>query len=408
MNRCRNSVVIVGLVAMAVCAVEPNGYFYPEKLHPCTGDSVWVVEEWNFNDPRGESVCLTVLGVTREWTGMQSADFEKYYNEREEFILGVIDLAGLQCGGAGGSTSMPAAVISATFKQTIFTHTAVPREALPKPSKQPTLDQPVPGKVSEMEQELMEFGQSPEEESEEARAVELDVTGKKTGQGSLLPPNHVTTDLEWGIFKNGGASGNGFYLRAGYSRTFAEDKVTLGGILIANTMIMMDKLFFNNALNCYGTFMVSQTASLERKIGGSFNVFMVDEDFAGAPLGMSGVLNFSDNWFIFTDHILTYGLMVQESILADIKTTLVTAGMLYGLPLFERYALNADVIYAINALTMNKNGVITPDNLMMLQPGLSFTIFFSRLFSLDVGAKSTFLISKYNDVILTLGSVILF
>ncbi|MBN1129849.1 MAG: hypothetical protein JXA71_12730 [Chitinispirillaceae bacterium] len=341
---------------------------------------------------------------------MQSADFETYYNERDEFINGVIDLAGLQCGGSGGATSISATVITTTFKQAIFTKAALPRVSSPKPkpSGEPDSRQPIPGRVSEMEQELVELGQNAEEQNEDARAVDLDVTEKRPGKGSLMPTNHVTTDLEWGMFKNKGASGNGFYLRAGYSRTFANDKLTIGGTLIANTMIMMDKLFFNNALNCYGTFLVSQSAGLERKIGGSFNAFIVDGDFAGAPLGMSAVLNYSDNWFLFTDHIFTYGLMVQESILADIKTTLVTAGMLYGLPLFRRYALNADVIYAYNALTMDKDGIITPDNPMMLQPGLSFTIFFSRAFSLDLGGKTTLLISDYSDVILTLGTVILF
>jgi len=218
----------------------------------------------------------------------------------------------------------------------------------------------------------------------------------------------VTTDLEWNLFKQKGAKGNNYSLRAGYSRRLSNNKVTLGGSLIANTMVMLDKLFFNNSLNVYATCMLKETSTLERKFGGSFNAFLVDKVFYGTPFGMSAVIDFSDNWFISSDNILTYGLMAQESMVGDIKTTLVTAGVLYGLPISSRFALNADVIAAYNAFTANKDGAIDVDSPLMLQPALSFTTYFSRLFSLDLGVKTTLLVKDYSDLIVTLGGAVIF
>jgi hypothetical protein len=86
---------------------------------------------------------------------------------------------------------------------------------------------------------------------------------------------------------------------------------------------------------------------------------------------------------------------------------LLTAGVLYGLPIGERFALNADLIYAIVALGIGKEGT-SFDHPQMLQPAMTFTTYFTKLFSLDLGVKTTLLVDGYNDLIVTLGSVILF
>jgi hypothetical protein len=406
MIMCRNVFTVIGILIISVFAVQPDQGFFAGKLHPCTGDSVWVTEAFVFNDiTLQETIKLTVLGMSKEWT-----DFNAYYAERSDFIHGAIELAGLQCGGAGGATSISATAASATFKQAIFTHTALPRMAASSDG-QSSGQRTVPGimnqgggggtaveKITEPELQT---------ETESGKAVQLDVTKKETGPALTVPPNHVTTDLEWDLFKHKGASGNGFYLRAGYSRTLSDEKVTFGGTLIASTLLMMDKMFFNNALNLFGTYMLSESASLERKIGGAFNLFVVDADFSGAPVGFSGVVNFSDNWFVNGDNILTYGIMAQESKLADVYTTLLTAGVLYGLPVGERFALNADVIYSIVVLGIGKKGT-SFDHPQMLQPAITFSTYFTRLFSLDAGLKTTLLVDGYADLIVTLGSMFLF
>jgi hypothetical protein len=403
MTRCWNVFAVIGISVITALAVQPDQGFFAGKLHPCTGDSVWVTETREFTG-NGETIKLTVLGMSREWP-----DWNAYYAERSDFIHGAIELAGLQCSGAGGVTSIPAAIASVTFKQAIFTHTAQPRMASLSTESQTSGQRAVQPVVNQSG-----GGGTPVEkieaqsETETAKAVRLDATAKEAGPRLTLPPNHVTTDLEWDLFKHKGASGNGFFLRAGYSRTLSNEKVVIGGTLIANTLLMMSKLYLNNALNLFGTYMLSESAGLERKIGGALNVFMVDKDLSGSPIGFSAVANYIDNWFVGEDNILTYGLMAQESMFADIKTTLLTAGILYGLPLAERFSLNVDVIYAANVLTIGKDGAVKPDNPMMLQPALTVSTYFTKLFSLDLGIKSTFLIEGYNDLIVTLGTVILF
>ena len=404
MTRCRNVFAVIGIFAITTFAVQPDQGFFAGKLHPCTGDSVWVTEEFIFDDiTLQETIKLTVLGMSKEWT-----DFNAYYAERSDFIHGAIELAGLQCGGAGGATSMPATAASASFKQTVFTHTAKPRmdaavteeQAAPRKTPPPAMNSTGGGKVP-----IDETEEQPETEG--AKAVQLDVTEKEAGPSLTLPPNHVTTDLEWDLFKHKGASGNGFYLRAAYSRTLSNEKITVGGTLIANTLLMMSKMYFNNALNLFGTYLLTETASLERKVGGTLNLFVVDKDFSGAPIGFSAVANFSDNWFVNEDNILTYGIMVQESKLASVYTTLLTAGVLYGLPIGERYALNADLIYAIVVLGIGDEGT-SFDHPQMLQPAVSFSTYFTKLFSLDAGIKTTLLVDGYADLIVTVGSMILF
>lgn len=404
MIRLHHSLIAIGLFTIAACAAQPGNGWFAGKLHPCTGDSVWVTEELGYDEAtQRERITLTVLGMSREWP-----DWNSYYAERSDFIHGAIELAGLQCGGAGGATSMPAAVASATFKQAVFTHAAKPRMAASSSGDQTAAPRSVVAPVQTGGGETpIEQPDNEQAETEGAKAVQLDVTKKEAGTTPMLPPNHVTTDLEWDLFKHKGASGNGFYLRAGYSRTLSNEKITVGGTLIANTLLMMSKMYFNNALNLFGTYMLSESSSLERKVGGAFNVFMVDKEFSGAPIGFSAVANFSDNWFVNQDNILTYGIMVQESKLADLYTTLLTAGVLYGMPIGERYALNADVVFAYAVLGIGPKGT-SIDGPMMLQPAVTFSTYFTKLFSLDAGLKTTLLVDGYADLIVTIGSAVLF
>jgi hypothetical protein len=383
------------LYVVALYAQEEQAFYWmADQLHPCTGDSIQIKEVSIFTD--AEQITLTVLGVSKEWT-----DYMTYEQEYQDFIHGVIELAGLQCAGAGGATSMPAQAVSATFKQAVFTRTAKPRlSATAAKVKTGTAVQQVPTATEEPEAE--------EATEPEGTAVELDVGGKEAGPRPMLPPNHVSTDLEWDLFSQKGAKGNNFSLRAGYARTHSNQKLTYGGTIIINTMLMMKKLFFNNALNLYGTWLLTETGTLERKVGGSFNSFIVDKTFAGSPFGMSGVVSFSDNWYVRDDNVFSYGVMVQQSFLADMATTLLTAGLQYGLPLGGRFALNTHLIYAVNVVTMNKNGAVDVESPQMFQPALNCSIYMSRLFSLDVGLKKTFLIKDYSDLIVTVGGSVLF
>jgi hypothetical protein len=442
------ALIVISLTAASVAAQQVNTW-YAGKLHPCTGDSVLVTEEMIY-DPVGgrETIRLTVLGASKEWT-----DWNSYYAERSDFIHGVIGLAGLAC-GSGGATSLTSSAAVSTFQQNVFTTLARPRMAggtattpapqpkpVPAPSNQPApspsdqttpppaepgseAEQPVPpvqGAGTEAEQSAATVpGTGTEAEqpapvapptetsSESGKAVELTVVKKEAGTRPVLPSNNVTTDLEWNIFKMKEAGGNNFALRAGYHRTLGNEKITVGGTLVVNTMILMDKLFFNNALNLSGTYLLTQTSSLERKIGGSLNTFMVADTFYGTPFGMSVVASFSDNWFIRQDNIVTYGGMLQQSFIGDSKTTLVTAGVLFGIPIKERFALNPSAILAYNILTVGKDGTVKPDNPFMLQPAFNGSIYFSRLFTLDCGMKTTLFIKDYSDFILTVGATVLF
>ncbi len=387
------SVISVFIATLSVSAqMSYVQYWNAGKLHPCTGDSVQVMEETEYAG--GELIRLTVLGMSKEWT-----DYNDYANERSAFIHGAISLAGQQC-GSGGAASLSAEAANSTFKQAVFTSLATPKmAAMPTTASSPAVS-------TASEQAVL--AAEPAQETEAGKAVQLEAAKEQAAPAVLLPPNNVTTDLEWNLFKQNGASGSNYALRAGYSRTLSNEKITCGGMLVLNTMVMLDKIFFNNALNGYGTYLIEETSALERKIGGSLNMFLVDKTFYGTPFGMSVVASFSDNWFVRSDNILTYGLMAQQSFVGDSKTTLLTAGALYGLPMGQRFALNGNVVYAVNVLTVGQDGVVDVENRSMLQPALTLTTYFTRLFSLDVGVKSTFLVADYNDLVLTLGSVILF
>jgi hypothetical protein len=388
------------------------------KLHPCTGDSVPVTESMVYNPiAGGEHITLTVLGQTKEWT-----DYNLYMAERSNFIHGSIEMAGLQCSG-GSVVSMPAAVAAATFTQTVFNHQAVPRMAgsatrttasVLTPASSPAaaaatggaaIEAPAAGGASI---EAPAPVAAPAKEGESGKAVELKVAKTEAAPKLELPPNLITTDVEWDLFKHKESSGNNFALRAGYSRTLSNEKVTVGGTLIVNTLLMMNKTFFNNALNLYGNYLLNENSSLERRVGASVNMFLVDKEFAGTPFGMSIVANYSDNWFIKSDNIVTYGVMAQQSFLGDIKTTLLTAGVLFGLPIGNRYAFNPSCVLAYNVLTIGKNGTVSVESPFMLQPAANGSIYFSKLFTLDVGAKTTLLITDYHDLIVTVGTTILF
>ena len=402
MNKKRGAVnIFFGIIALLGTAIGQNEpmYWMADRLHPCTGDSIQIKEIMGYNEAtQTEEISMTVLGVTKEWT-----DYMSYEQEYQDFIHGVIESAGLQCSGAGGATSMPAQVVETTFKQAVFTRTAQPRMST-------TATRLKTGESGSSEVPSNTGTEAAKEEAGEAEgsAVELDVGNKEAGTSPVLPPNHVSTDLEWDLFSHKGTSGNNFCLRAGYARTHANQRLTYGGTVIINTMLMMKKLFFNNSLNLYGTWLLSESSTLERKVGGSFNSFLVDETFAGSPFGMSGVVSFSDNWYVRDDNVLSYGVMVQQSFLADMATTLLTVGLQYGLPLGSRFAINTHLIYAENVATMNKNGAVKVSNPRMLQPALSCSIYMSRLFSFDVGLKKTFLIKDYSDLIVTVGGSVLF
>jgi hypothetical protein len=398
------SQIIIWAAAAVFAQMHEPVYWMAGKLHPCTGDSVQVREEMEFGMD-GETISLTVLGVTKTWN-----DYMDYESERSDFIHGTIEMAGLQCSGAGGAVSMPAQAISTTFRQTVFTNAAKPRISGARrgtgASSSPQSFRPA--KIGQQPQPVELPPETAEETKEEGKAVQLEVGTREAGPQLMLPPNNVQTDLEWDFFSIRGSKGNNFALRAGYARTLSDQKSTLGGTVIINTMIMLKKLFFNNALNIYGTRLLAETDNLERKVGASVNMFVVDKAVTGTPLGVSGVFSFSDNWFTGNDNIVSYGAMLQQSYLGDLLTTLVTAGAQYGLPLGQRFAFNTHIIYAINVLTISGGKVVDFDNRHMLQPALSGSFYLSKLFSIDLGLKHTFLVKDYNDLIVTVGAAVLF
>jgi hypothetical protein len=430
--------VVYGLIVLAVyafsaMAAKPGGYTFLDttwaagKHHPCTDELVMVHEviTENFNAPQPMTYSYTVLGLTKEW------DYDpRTTGELSEFIHGTIGLAGLAC-GSGGSTSLPAAAAVSTFQQTVFTNIAKPRMAAattpatktqPKPLSKTTAAAATTSSPVNNDEEVTlpataagpKSGEEPvatlpsETSTESGKAVELEVAKKETGTRLMLPPNNITTDLEWNAFSLKKQNGNNFALRAGYNRTLSNDKVTIGGTVVINTMLMLDKIFYNNALNVSSTYMMTETSSLERKIGGSINTFIVDKAFYGTPFGMSIVASFSDNWFVNQDNIVTYGGMLQQSFVGDVKTTLVTTGVLFGVPIGDRYAINPSCVAAMNVYTAGKNGSVKVDSPFMLQPAFNGSIYFTKLFSLDIGAKTTLFIKDYSDLIITIGTTILF
>jgi hypothetical protein len=405
----------LAVLAMVTFAQQPfiflDTTWAAGKLHPCTGEPVMVheVQTENFAAQATMTYSLTILGVSKEWT-----DYNKYISERSDFIHGAIGLAGLAC-GSGGSTSLPATAAVSTFQRNVFTNTAKPRLSAPSSTQTSTsgatgarTTQPVPSTTGGQGIDQAETPPPPESSTESGKAVELAVVKKESGTKLTLPPNNITTDVEWCTFKQLSASGNNFSLRAGYNRTLSNEKITLGGTAVFNTMIMMDKLFFNNAINLSGSYLLTESSALERKIGGSINTFIVDKEFYGTPFGLSAVISFSDNWFVNQDNIVTYGGMVQQSMVGDVKTTLITAGMLFGLPIMDRYALNPSCVLAYNVLTLGKDGAVDVESPFMLQPAINGSIYFTRLFTLDLGAKTTLFLKDYSDFIVTLGTTVLF
>jgi hypothetical protein len=135
---------------------------------------------------------------------------------------------------------------------------------------------------------------------------------------------------------------------------------------------------------------------------------MVDKDLYGTPFGMSVVASFSDNRFVNEDNIITYGAMVQQSFVGSSKTTLLTAGVLFGIPISQRYAANPSCVLAYNLYTAGKNGKVDVTSPFMLQPALNGSIYFTKLFTLDIGTKTTLFIKDYHDFIITLGATVLF
>jgi hypothetical protein len=413
-----------GVISMLLFAIIAYGQqtntTWMEGLHPCTGDSVAVHESMSY-EPDGERITLTVLGMSKTWSGLHA--YMSMYSEKDDFILGAISMAGIQCGG-GGVASLPAIAASATFQQAIFTHQAVPRiisqnaatvnkresQSLPATSSAVNASEssPVENQSFAGGSELPDVT----DETESGNAVQLEVVKPEDADAKknqlILPPNNVTTDVEWSHFKQNKEGGNSFALRAAYNRKLSNEKVTLGGTLIVNTMVMMEKVFFNNALNLGGTIRIKETVSLERKIGAGANMFLVNKDFYGTPFGMSVVVNFSDNHYLKKDKILTYGAMLQQSFVGDMKTLMLTAGVLYGVPIGERFAINTSAVYAINILTMGSDGVVDLKNRNMIQPAINLSTYLTKAFSLDAGVKTTFLVKDYNDFILTIGGTVLF
>jgi hypothetical protein len=403
-------------------------------VNPCTGEPVikeYVTEY--LAAAGGEQITINVLGLSKTWT-----DYNKMTLERSEFIHGAIALASQKC-GSGGVMNLPATAATSTFQQTVFTNIAKPRMAAttrpstqghPKPLSKTTAaaattttsaspgstpvnnDEEVTLPVATTSAEAAADQTAPvtptETSTESGKAVDLKVAKKEAGTRPMLPPNNVTTDLEWNAFSLKKETGNNFALRAGYNRTLSNEKVTIGGTLVVNTMLMLDKIFYNNALNISSTYMMTETSSLERKIGGSINTFIVDKSFYGTPFGMSAVVSFSDNWFVNQDNIVTYGAMLQQSFVGDVKTTLATAGVLFGIPVLNRYAINPSCVLAYNLYTAGKNGKVTVTSPFMLQPAFNGSIYFTKLFSLDIGAKTTLFIKDYSDLILTIGTTVLF
>jgi hypothetical protein len=416
------AVVAIAVLAMGVSA--QTGVPWTDTTgtrHPCTGEAV--VKTWveDFILDRGVKTTVTVLGVSKSWN-------VQYYlipqSEKSEFIHGVIAVAGLNC-GSGGATNLPAQAAASTFQQTVFVNTAKPRMAAPTtaPAAKPLSKTTTPAPVASADESVTLPAAAPSGESaaqeaaattptepstESGKAVELVVAEKEAGTAPALPPNNVTTDLEWNAFSMNKQGGNNYSLRANYSRTLSGEKVTIGGTLVVNTMIMLDKLFFNNALNVSGTYLLTETSSLERRVGGSVNTFIVDKAFYGTPFGMSIVGSFSDNWFVNEDNIVTYGGMVQQSFVGDIKTTLLTTGVLFGLPILDRYAINPSCVAALNLFTAGKKGKVDVTSPFMLQPALNGSIYFTKLFTLDAGLKTTLFIKDYSDFILTVGATVLF
>jgi hypothetical protein len=419
------------LVALFLCTILSASAFGSKqafkKLNPCTDDTVWVIDTMIDNFAAAQPTMIrrvTILGITKEWTTTNFNDQHPTNQEWEDFVNGAYNLAAMNCGGsAGGAANIAATAVVSTFQQTVFTNVARPRMASPlKPSFQkPTAEPPVqpqvaapapvgvvtgaPGGDASVAPQPTPAG---EQSTESGKAVALPVVQKESGTQAKLPPSNITTDLEWNLFSQSGVSGNNYALRATYSHTSSDEKTTLGASAIINTMVMLDKLFFNNAVNVSATKMIKETEHLERKVGGSLNAFIVDKRFYGTPFGMSVVASFSDNWFMNEDNILTYGAMLQQSFVGSSKTTLLSLGALFGIPIGQRYAANPSFIFAYNLYTAGKSGSITITSPVMLQPALNGSIYFTKRFTLDIGAKTTLFIKDYHDFIATVGTTVLF
>lgn len=311
------------------------------------------------------AVTMTVLGVSKTWASYFTA-----IHEQDDFINGVIELAGLAC-GSGGVTSLPASAAISTFKQTVFTS-----QARPRMSRSASMTAPA-----------------------------------ASNQADAVPspePNKLTADCEEGFFKQLGVSGANGAVRAGDDRTLSNEKVSLGALRTINSIRISKQQLFGNSLNLYGAYKLKRTQSLQRRPGCSINAFLVDKESYGTPFGWSIAVNFSDNWSVTADNILAYGAMAQGSVIGDVKTALLAAGVLYGLPLAQRYALNPSVVVVYDVLTINKTTTVAIERPFIVQPSLNGSVYFTRLFMLDIKAKTTLLLKDYSDIIVNLGTTVAF
>jgi hypothetical protein len=364
------------------------------RVHPCTGDTNIMYSRYN----------QTTMEVQVRIDGYISDPFISAADPGFEgrWVSSTLALIGLNCGQVGGAASPVGYATEKVFEQTVFSSPAVPRmmkqrasEIVPRAVAQPSVAAAQPAADAKP---------TTEKKSEDGKAVALEVAPSQAKPVLSLPLNDVSADLEWDLFGHADATGNSFYVRAGYSRTTGDGKIALGGNFIFNTLLMMNQTFVNNALNLYGNYRLVDRDDLVRKICININGFLVDKNVGKNRLGCSVAAHYVDNWYLPADQVLTYGAMVQQSFVGALKTMLLSAGAQYGLPLGERFSLNGDAVYTRNIFTFNGGKQLTIENPNFLSLGASGAVYLSQQFVLNAGLKTSLLMKDYRDLIITIGS----
>ena len=375
------------IILLTLFALHLNAQEY---INPCTGEPEFWTEEWL---PDG-TVEATFIGYKKIFDG------DKIWDEVDPWCQQILSLVGAQCQGSGGVINPIGMQNQISFNNAVFSEKVIPLAVGGKKTK-PINSQP------EIEKNGTIKKVDEEEESGKAVMLEMSPDEDKPTKQAVLSKNNLSTDFEYDIFSHTGESGNNFLLRAGYAHSSDDGKRNYGFNFIFNTLLMMDQTFFNNALNFFGTVVFKESANHVRKGGITINTMLVDKDFGPNPFGSSVSVHLVNRRYFENNHALTYGFMLQESIFNTYLTSLLSAGLSYGFPLGKRLALNTDGLYTFNALSFtlgDKGGYNKIDNPQMLSIAENLDIFFSRLFSLTVGLKTTLLVKDYNDFIITIGA----
>ncbi len=377
--------VKTGVLCMVLLFSLPVSAQY---VNPCTDEQEFWTEEWL---PDG-TMRVTFIEYVRDFSP------DTPFEEVEEWCAQIVGLVGAQCQGSGGVINPIGLQNQTIFTNMVFTDKVIPIAAgtIENKKNNVTKTEIPTGKTVETE--------SVDEESGKAVMLEVSPDEDKPTTDVTLSKNNLSSDFEYDIFNHTGNTGNNFLLRAGYAHTSDNGEFTYGGNFIFNTLLMMEQTFFNNSLNLFGTKVLKETSKHDRKVGATINAILIDKDFGPYRFGASLSAHLVNRRYLKKRHVIAYGYMLQQSFVGSAITSLLSAGVTYGLPLGDRLALNTDVLYTLNALSFGKDGYVKMKNPNMLSLAENVDIFFTRTFSLTLGAKTTLLVKDYNDFIITIGA----